>query len=227
MTVDDEYDDLVTGHNDRKYKAKKKASKAYKEAEAEGEYIWEVTKQYLLRPGVAGGLIGLGEYSRLCLASIDLRCILSVNIGIISTVGRAYYAEPHLRRDTTVIGLTAVGALTLLSLEGYAAERYRKTPRGQDEERKAKDEGALLYRHVREIVLRPGVLGGLVGLGAWFYCLNRSNHHSFYHSAVNTAILGTVGYYSYTNWDKPSWDRRTVSAVSAGLLALWGSEGWV
>lgn len=46
-------------------------------------------------------------------------------------------------------------------------------------------------------------------------------------SAVNTAILGTVGYYSYVNWDKPSWDRRTVSAVVVGLLTLWGGEGWV
>jgi hypothetical protein len=47
------------------------------------------------------------------------------------------------------------------------------------------------------------------------------------HLTVNTAILGTVGYYSYANWDKPSWDRRTVSAVSAGLIALWGTEGRV
>lgn len=44
---------------------------------------------------------------------------------------------------------------------------------------------------------------------------------------MNTAILGTVGYYSYINWDKPTWDRRTVSAVSIGLLTLWGGEGYV
>jgi len=190
LAVDDEYDDLVTGHNDGKYKAKKKMNKAYRDAEAEGGYIWEVAKQYLLRPGIAGGLIGL------------------VNVGIIATAGHAFYAEPHLRRDATTVGVTALGALTLLSIEGYAAERYRKTTRGQDEERKAKEEGALLYRYAREIVLRPGVLGGLVGL-------------------VNTAILGTVGYYSYANWDRPSWDRRTVSAVSAGLIALWGTEGYI
>jgi hypothetical protein len=42
---------------------------------------------------------------------------------------------------------------------------------------------------------------------------------------VNTVILGTVGYYSYTNWDKPSWDRGTISIVSIGLLTLWGGEG--
>jgi len=189
ITIDDEYDDLPSNHDDRKKKPKK-ANKGYREAEAEGEYIWEVTKQYLFRPGVAGGLIGL------------------VNVGIIAGVGHAYYTSPHFRRDTTVIGSTVAGALTLLSIEGYAAERYRKTPRGQGEERRAKEEGALLYRHAREIVLRPGVLGGLLGL-------------------VNAAILGTVGYYSYANWDKPSWDGRTVSTVSVGLLALWGGEGYI
>jgi hypothetical protein len=44
---------------------------------------------------------------------------------------------------------------------------------------------------------------------------------------VNTAILGTIGYYGYINWDKPSWDRRTVSAISVGLVTLWGGEGQV
>lgn len=80
-------------------------------------------------------------------------------------VGRAFYTQPHLRRDTKAIGTTVAGALALLSAEGFAAEKYRKTPRGQDEERRAKEEGAVIYKHAREIVLRPGVMGGLVGLG--------------------------------------------------------------
>jgi hypothetical protein len=42
---------------------------------------------------------------------------------------------------------------------------------------------------------------------------------------VNAAVLGTVGYFSYVNWDKPTWDRRTVSAVTIGLLTMWGGEG--
>lgn len=57
--LDEEYDD-ITGNNSDKKKLRKKANKRYQEAEAEGEYLWEVTKQYLFRPGVAGGLIGLG-----------------------------------------------------------------------------------------------------------------------------------------------------------------------
>ncbi|KAF7965385.1 hypothetical protein HWV62_44081 [Athelia sp. TMB] len=173
---------------DKRHKAEKKASRAYREAEAEGAYIWETAKHYLFRPGVAGGLVGL------------------VNVGIIAGVGHAFYTQPHLRRDKTIIGSTVAGALALLSVEGFAAEKYRQTPAGQDEERRAKEEGAVIYRHAREVVFRPGVLGGLVGL-------------------INTAVLGAVGYYSYINWDKPSWDRRTVSAVSVGLITLWGGEG--
>jgi len=185
MALDDKYNDPIASDNDMK----KRSNKGYKEAGAEGGYVWNVINQYLFRPSVVGGLIGL------------------VNVGIISGVGHVFYTEPRLRRDAAVISSAVAGAIALLSLEGYAAERYHKTPRGQDEERKAK-EGALLYRHAREIVLRPGILGGLVGL-------------------LNTAILGSVGYYSYLKWDKPSWDRRTVSAVSAGLLTLWGSEEYL
>ncbi|GLB37165.1 hypothetical protein LshimejAT787_0402160 [Lyophyllum shimeji] len=168
----------------------RRPNRRLKEVEAETLYLWEVTKQYLFRPGVAGGLVGL------------------VNIGLLAGAGRAFYTQPHLRRDRTVISSTVAAALALLSLEGYAAEKYRKTPRGQAEARRAKEEGTLVYKHLREQVLRPGFLGGLVGL-------------------VNVAVLGTVGYFSYINWDKPTWDRRIVSAVTVGLLTLWGGEGYL
>lgn len=55
--------------------------------------------------------------------------------------------------------------LALFSVEGYAAEKYRQTPQGQEEERRAKQEGALIYRHLHDQIMRPGVLGGMVGLG--------------------------------------------------------------
>jgi len=169
---------------------KKKMNKHIKEAEAEGAYLWDVAKQYLFRPGVAGGVIGL------------------VNVGLLAGASRAFYVNPHYRRDTTVISSTVAATVALLSAEGYAAEQYRKTPRGQDEERRAKQEGTLIYKHLREQILRPNVLGGLVGV-------------------VNAGILGTIGYYSYVNWDKPSWDRRTVSAITLALLTLWTGEGFL
>jgi hypothetical protein len=43
-------------------------------------------------------------------------------------------------------------------------------------------------------------------------------------AVVNLAVIGTVGYFSYKHWNQP-WDRRTVSAVTVGLLGLSGLEG--
>ncbi|RPD53508.1 hypothetical protein L227DRAFT_581275 [Lentinus tigrinus ALCF2SS1-6] len=160
------------------------------EVEKEGFYLWNLVKQYLFHPAVAGGLLGL------------------VNVGLISGAAYNFYTKPHLRRDTRAIASAVAGALTLLGAEGFAAEKYRETPRGQREAAKAKKEGAVLYRAAREHILRPGVLGGLLGV-------------------LNAGILGTVGYFSYTNWDRPTWDRRIVSAVSVGLLTLWTGEGFV
>ncbi|KAF5385794.1 hypothetical protein D9615_002454 [Tricholomella constricta] len=171
-------------------KKKKKANRRLKEVEAEGIYLWEVTKHYLFRPGVAGGLVGL------------------VNLGLLAGAGRAFYTQPHLRRDRVVVSSTVAATVALLSAEGYAAEKYRQTARGQAEERRSKEEGTLIYKHLREQILRPGVLGGIVGL-------------------VNAALLGTVGYFSYVNWGRPTWDRRIVSAVTVGLLTLWGGEGYI
>ena len=87
-----------------------------------------------------------------------------VNLGLLSWASYALYTKPHLRRDTKVLASAAAAALTLLGAEGYAAEKYRETPAGQEEERRAKAEGAALYRAARENLLRPGVLGGLLGV---------------------------------------------------------------
>lgn len=42
---------------------------------------------------------------------------------------------------------------------------------------------------------------------------------------ANLAVVAAVGFVAYQNWDKPSWDRKTVSLVSVGLLGLFGAEG--
>jgi len=169
---------------------KEKAREGVDKAEEEGIHLWEVSKSYLLQPGVAGGLFGV------------------VNVGLLSWATYALYSHPPLRRDARFLGTAAATAAVLLGAEGYAAERYSRTPRGAEEKRRAKLEGAAVYRHSREAILRPGVLGGLLGV-------------------VNVGVLGTVGYFAYTNWDAPRWDRRIVSAVSVGLLALWGGEGFL
>ncbi|KJA29075.1 hypothetical protein HYPSUDRAFT_33597 [Hypholoma sublateritium FD-334 SS-4] len=151
--------------------------------------FFELTKHYLFHPAVAGGLIGL------------------VNIGLLASVGRIFYLRPQLRRDTVAISSAIAATVALVSAESFAYEKYRRTPHGQAEERRVKKEGALIYRRLREQILRPGVLGGFVGL-------------------VNAAVLGAVGYISFQNWNR-TWDKRTVSAVSLGLLTLWGGEGFI
>ena len=133
---------------------------------------------------------------------------MAVNVGLLSWTGYQLYSDPTLRSDISFLSTAGVTTLILFGLEGYAADKYAQTPGGQEEYRRAKQEGAAIYRHTKEVILRPGVLGGLVGI-------------------VNVGILGTVGYYAYIHWYKPDWDRGTVTAVSAGLLALAVGEGCV
>jgi len=161
-----------------------------REVEAEGIYLWDSFKTYLFQPGVAGGLVGL------------------VNIGLLSSAGYHFYTDPQLRRDSKVIGSTIAGAIAVLGTEGYAIEKYRQTARGQAEERRIREEGASIVKDIYGTIVRPGVMGGMLGL-------------------VNTAILGAVGYYSYINWNRPRWDRNIVSAVSVGLFSLTAVEGYV
>ncbi|CCO26396.1 hypothetical protein RSOLAG1IB_03573 [Rhizoctonia solani AG-1 IB] len=170
--------------------AKDRARDTLHNAEEEGLYLWEQFKERVLRPSTAGGILGV------------------INVGLLAFVGRELYTKPHLRSDTRTLGITAAAAVALLGAEGALADAYVKTPSGQKEKERTKKEGAALYRHSREVVLRPGVLGGLVG-------------------ALNLSILGGVGYAAYLNWDKPRWDRRTVSAISASLLTLALGEGYL
>ncbi|KAG6862209.1 hypothetical protein C0995_002139 [Termitomyces sp. Mi166 len=73
-------------------------------------------------------------------------------------------------------------------------------------------EGLYLWEATKHHLFRPGVAGLGPPLRA---------------RTVNTAVLGAVGYFAYVHWDRPTWDRRAVSAVAVGLLALWGAEGYV
>lgn len=88
-----------------------------------------------------------------------------MNVGLLSRVGYGFYTKPSLRQNFTAISSAAAGALLLIGTEGYAAQKYRQTPIGRQEERRAREEGTLIYKQLREHVFRPGVLGGLVGLG--------------------------------------------------------------
>lgn len=42
----------------------------------------------------------------------------------------------------------------------------------------------------------------------------------------NLAVIGTVGWFAYTNWQKPRWDRRVVSATVIGVASWFGLQGY-
>lgn len=99
-------------------------------------------------------------------------------------------------------------------------ESYLNTPEGREEAERAKREGSRAYLQAKEVILRPGVFGGLAGASEPFDV--RSGWTA--DILVNIAVLGTVGYFSYKNWNK-IWDPRIVSAVTIGLVGLSGLEG--
>ena len=88
-----------------------------------------------------------------------------MNVGLLGTLGYQLYTQPRLRSDVTVLGGSATGALIILVAEGFLAEAYRNTAQGKEDEQRAREEGAALYKHAKEIVLRPKVFGGLLGVG--------------------------------------------------------------
>ena len=87
-----------------------------------------------------------------------------MNVGLLSWASYSIYTQPHLRRDTKVLVVASAATLTLLGAEGYAAAKYRETLAGRKEKRRAKEEGMALYFAVREHLLYPRVLGGLIGV---------------------------------------------------------------
>ena len=93
--------------------------------------------------------------------------VYTVNVGLIGAVGYQLYTTPYLRRDTKFLSSTAAAAVALFGTEGFLAEWYAQTPQGQREKARAKEEGAMIYQVTKETVLRPGVFGGLLGLGSF------------------------------------------------------------
>jgi len=79
------------------------------------------------------------------------------------------YTEPQYRTDYKVLGGVAAGGLVILGIEGAVAESYLQTPEGQREKERAEQEGSKLYLQTKEIVLRPGVFGGILGVGTFSF----------------------------------------------------------
>ncbi|ORX41014.1 hypothetical protein BD324DRAFT_647914 [Kockovaella imperatae] len=172
-------------------KGKKMGRKAGDEldhAEGAAAQYWEKTKDVVLRPGTLGGLMGV------------------VNVGILGTLGYYAYTRRDQPWDRRIVGGAVAGTLALFGAEGYVADSYLDTAEGRAEAERAKREGSRAYLRAKEVILRPGVFGGLAGI-------------------LNLGVLGTLGYYAYENWHR-HWDRRTLSYIAVGLLTLSGLEGW-
>jgi len=177
--------------NDAEKKAKqikREASREIQHAENVIAAYYEKAKDIVLRPGALGGLMGVA------------------NVGLLSTIGYYAYTRRNIPWDRNYVGATAASVVALFGIEGVVAEQFANTPEGQDEINRAKAEGSKFYVNARELVLRPGVAGGLLG-------------------AVNVAVLGAVGYLGYQNWDRRVWDRKIIAGIASGLVSLSAVEG--
>ncbi|KAG8753312.1 hypothetical protein FRC14_006149 [Serendipita sp. 396] len=129
------------------------------ERKVEGWVDW--TKDKLFQPAVAGGVFAV------------------VNIGILGTIGYHVYKRPTLitepRMNARPLAYTSAGLVGIFTLESLAANAYLQTAQGQEELRRAEEEGHLLYNKTKEVVLRPKVASGILG-------------------ATNLAVLSALGY---------------------------------
>lgn len=89
----------------------------------------------------------------------------------------------------------------------------------------AESQLAPYWEKTKDIVLRPGTLGGLMGIGE-LSTVQTANlvQRTVLTKTANVGLLSTIGYFAYTRKDQP-WDRRIVGATVAGTLALFGAEG--
>jgi ElaB/YqjD/DUF883 family membrane-anchored ribosome-binding protein len=168
---------------------KKRAKAELDEAETAAAAAWAKTKDVVLRPGTLGGLMGI------------------VNVGLLGGMGYWAYQNRNVPWDRRNVSAAVAGTLALFGVEGFLADSYLDTPEGRAEAERAKREGSRLYLQAKEVILRPNVAGGLVGI-------------------LNVGILTTVGYFAHKEWNRP-WDHQIVAGVTAGLLALSGLEGYL
>lgn len=92
-----------------------------------------------------------------------------MNIGVLGALGYNIYKKPSLitepRTNIRPLAYISGGLITFFVLEGFIADKYLDTPQGQDELRRAEEEGHLIYNKTKEIILRPKVAGGILGVG--------------------------------------------------------------
>jgi len=116
----------------RTAKNKAKAKNLARDAEKEAIHWSAVVKELVLRPPVAGGLVGVGEFSSQLSDGTFANSTFSVNLGLIGLTGYKLYSEPHLRHDHTFVTSTIAGAAVVLGLEGYGAQTFAPVKEEED-----------------------------------------------------------------------------------------------
>lgn len=89
-----------------------------------------------------------------------------MNVGIISGVGYLAYTKPRLRQDLRVVSGTVAGIFAIVGVEGYISKLYATGV--ESEKPRVASDNARILDLTKKHLLRPGVLGGFVGLGAFW-----------------------------------------------------------
>jgi gas vesicle protein len=125
---------------------KKQAGEKLERAETVAEKYLSQAMDIILRPGTLGGLMGVA------------------NVGLLGTLGYYAYTRRNIPWNRNYVAAAAASTLSLFATEGVVAERYSTTPEGKAELLRAKQEGSRAYIQAKEIVLRPQVAGGALGV---------------------------------------------------------------
>jgi len=109
-----------------------KAKRVARDAEKEAIHWSAVAKELVLRPPVAGGLVGARKFSSWLSGGTFAHATFLVNLGLIGYTGYKFYSEPDLRRDHTFVTSTIAGAAVILGLEGYGAQTFAPVREEED-----------------------------------------------------------------------------------------------
>ena len=120
----DEEESDPSPHRRNAAKNKAKAKRVARDAEKEAIHWSAVLKEIVLRPPVAGGLVGVGEFLPLPPDGTLANSTPLVNLGLAGYAGYKFYSEPHLRHDHTFVTSTIASTAVILGLEGYGAQTF-------------------------------------------------------------------------------------------------------
>ena len=88
-----------------------------------------------------------------------------MNIGLLGGIAYFAYTQPALRQNVRVVSTTAIGILAVAGVEGYIAQENGHPPGRKERKGASRKRTSGLVSSIKEHLLRPGVLGGVVGIG--------------------------------------------------------------